>query len=106
MKHVELQTEAIGRGDAKSGNKHAKQYIRAWEVLRSIGDPEREALAPLMHHARGDVRGAAAACLMRYRPDEACSELGDLALGEGMVAFEADETLKRWKEGTWQLDPP
>jgi len=104
--NVEAQTDAIRRGDPKTGNKHAKRYIRAFEGLRALGDEGRDALVPLMFTGRSDVRGMAAACLLRHRTDEARRVLQELARGEGLDAFEAGETLKRWDEGTWQLDPP
>lgn len=31
--------------------------------------------------------------------------LEEIAGGEGFLAFSANETLKRWDEKTWQLDP-
>jgi hypothetical protein len=40
-----------------------------------------------------------------YRPVEARKVLQELASGKGLVAFEAGEALKRWEEGSWQLDP-
>lgn len=102
---VAAQTDAIGQGDAKTGNKHAKRYIRAFATLRSIGDEGRDALLPLMKEGRADVRGVAAAFLLRHRTAEARAVLQELAAGEGLVAFSAGETLKRWEEGTWALDP-
>jgi predicted ArsR family transcriptional regulator len=104
--NVAAQTDAIRRGDPKTGNKHAKRYIRAFQALRALGDQGRDALVPLMFESRDDVRGMAAAFLLRHRPDEARRVLQDLARGEGFVAFSATETLKRWEEGAWQLDPP
>lgn len=103
--NVVAQTDAIRRGDAKTGNKHAKRYIRAVEALRALGDQGRDALVPLMHEGSDDVRSMAAAFLLRHRHNEARRVLEDLARGEGLVAFEASEALKRWEEGTWQLDP-
>jgi len=104
--NVEAQTDAIRRGDPKAGNKHAKRYIRAFEELRELGDEGRDALVPLMSRGRDDVREMAAACLLRHRTDEARRVLQELAQGEGFVAFSAGEALKRWEEGSWQLDPP
>jgi hypothetical protein len=103
--NVAAQTEAIKLGDAKTGNQHARRYIRALRVLRTFGDAGRDALLPLFRHARADVRGAAAAHLLRYRTTEARAVLSELASGRGLAAFEASETLKRWEEGTWALDP-
>ncbi len=104
--NVAAQTDAIRRGDPKTGNKHAKRYIRTFDALRSLGDQGRDALLPLMHEGRADVRGMAAAFLLRHCTAEARGVLQDLGRGEGLVAFSAGETLKRWEEGTWALDPP
>jgi len=103
--NVVAQTDAIRRGNARTGNQHAKRYIRAIKTLQSFGDQGRDALVPLMHEGRDDVRAMAAAFLLRHRHEEARRVLEDLAHGEGFVAFEASEALKRWEEGTWQLDP-
>jgi hypothetical protein len=104
--NVAAQTDAIGRGDAKTGNKHAKRYIRAFETLRSYGDAGRDALVALMFEGSDDVRSMAATYLLRYRHDDARRVLEELARGVGLVAFEAGEALKRWDEGAWELDPP
>jgi Domain of unknown function (DUF2019) len=103
--NVTAQTDSIRRGDPKTGNKHAKRYVRAFQALRRHGDQGREALVPLMFEGRDDVRGMAAAFLLRHRPDDARRVLQCLARGEGFTAFSAGETLKRWEEGTWALDP-
>ena len=104
-RHVAAQTDAIFRGDARAGNKHARHYGAAFEKLRSKGDAGRAALAVLFTHPRMDVRVAAAAHLLRYRTAEAQTVLQEVAEGEGLAAFEASEALKRWEEGTWALDP-
>lgn len=103
--NVTAQTDAIGRGDAKTGNRHAKRYIRAFEGLSQLGNEGRDALRPVMHAGRDDVRAMAAAFLLRHSHDEACEVLRVLSLGEGIAAFSAAETLKRWEDRTWQLDP-
>jgi hypothetical protein len=89
----------------KTGNKHAKRYIRAVGALQKLGNQGRQALVPLLSDRRDDVRAMAAAFLLRYRHREARGVLEELARGKGFVAFSATETLKRWDEGTWQLDP-
>lgn len=99
------QTEAIRQGDSKTGNRHAKRRSRAFQALRSSGNEGREALLPLLQHVRADVRGMAAAYLLRYRTVEARAVLLELSAGKGLSAFGASETLKRWEEGTWALDP-
>lgn len=99
------QTDAIFRGDAKTGNKHANKRIAAFKKLCARGDTGRDALAVLFTHPRMDVRVMAAAYLLRHRHAEAKAVLLHAAMGEGLAAFGASETLKRWEEGTWALDP-
>lgn len=99
------QTDALMRADSTAGNRHAKRYIQAFLSLRSLGDRGRDALVPLMYDGRDDVRVLAAAHLLRYRHEEARAVLEELAKPGSRVAFSASETLKRWAEETWQLDP-
>jgi len=104
--NVAVQTDALRNGDSKNGNKHAKLYIRAFEALRSLGDEGRNALIPLMvKGTRDDVRAMTAAFLLRHRHEEARYVLEEIAQGKGFASFSAAETLKRWDENTWQLDP-
>jgi hypothetical protein len=104
-RHVEAQTEAIWRGDAKTGNKHADQCLAAFDKLCAHGDAGRDALASLFSHPNMDVRTTAAAFLLRYRTTEARAILEEAAKGKGLVAFASAQALKRWEEGTWALDP-
>jgi hypothetical protein len=103
--NVAAQTDSIWRGDSKTGNKHAKRYIAAFDRLTAHGDAGRSALAVLFTHPRMDVRVSAAAYLLRYRTAEARAILEEAARGVGMVPFEASLVLKNWESGTWALDP-
>ena len=102
--NVVKQTDATARGDARSGNKYAKRYIAAFEQLCSLGDQGRDALVVLLEHARADVRVMAAAFLLRHRTTEALAVLREASAGEGLIAFQAAQTIKRWEDGTWALD--
>ncbi|WP_414640995.1 DUF2019 domain-containing protein [Archangium sp.] len=103
--NVAAQTESVNRGDAKTGNKHANRYIAALKKLRSKGDAGRDALVVLLKHPRQDVRVMAAAFLLRYRTAEAKAVLETAANGNGVSSIGAIMTLKRWEDGTWNLDP-
>lgn len=103
--HTIAQTAAIFRGDARTGNKHARQLNTAFKKLCAHGNAGRDALAVLLTHANVDVRTMAATFLLRYRTAEAKAVLEEAARGQGLIAFEAGEALKRWEEGTWALDP-
>ena len=102
---VALQTFAIWHGDARTGNRHAKRYIAAFERLRERGDEGRDALMVLLEHERPDVRVAAAAFLLRHCTEESLKVLRAAAAGESLVAFEAGQAIKRWEEGSWAIDP-
>ncbi|AKF83669.1 hypothetical protein MFUL124B02_37125 [Myxococcus fulvus 124B02] len=104
-KNVAAQTDAIRRGDARTGNRHAKQYIAALHQLRAQGDTGREALTVLLTHPRTDVRAMAAGFLLRYRTAEAKAVLEAAAKEGGIGALDAIMTLKHWENGTWALDP-
>ena len=101
--NVTAQTAAILRGDARTGNRHAKRYIAAARKLRALGDEGWEALATLLRHSDLDVRTMAATYLLPRRTEEAKAVLEEAAKGEGLIAFEAAESLKRWNEGAWSL---
>ncbi|WP_395845041.1 DUF2019 domain-containing protein [Archangium violaceum] len=102
---MEAQTAAIWRGDAKTGNRHAERCLAAFDKLCAHGNAGRDALSALFTHPNMDVRTSAAAFLLRYRTAEAKAILEDAAKGEGLVAFAAAQTLRRWEEGSWALDP-
>jgi hypothetical protein len=102
---VMLQSEAMKRADAETGNKHARAYIAAFEALRSHGDAGREALTSLFEHENSDVRISAAAYLLRYCEDKARAVLEAEARGKGFQAFTAAQALERWEDGEWDLDP-
>jgi hypothetical protein len=99
------QSDAINRGDPRAGNKMAKQYISAFGELRTFGDDGREALVPLLHYPRADVRVMTAAFLLRYKTEDALSVLNAEALGTSLAALGAQECIQRWKDGSWSLDP-
>jgi hypothetical protein len=104
--NVAAQADAIHNGLSRIGNKHAKRYMNAFAQLRALGDRGRDALVPLLSHPRSDVRIAAAAYLLRHRTSEATAVLEAESHRPGLSGFEAQQALKRWREGAWSLDPP
>jgi len=102
---VVAQDACLERGDAKTGNRHAGRQFAAFRKLRAMGDSGREALAALLRDPRPTVRGMAAVFLLRYKTADALAVLRELSKKRGIIGFEASEAIKRWEEGTWQLDP-
>lgn len=103
--NIAAQTDCILRGDAKTGNQHARRALAAFNKLRAHGDAGRNALAVLFAHPRVDVQVTAAAFLLRHRTAEAMVVLKRAAQGQGLAALGAQQTLKNWENGTWALDP-
>ncbi|RKH25064.1 DUF2019 domain-containing protein [Corallococcus praedator] len=103
--NVAAQTDAIRQGDARTGNRHARQYTAALQELRARGDAGREALTMPLTHPRTDVRAMAAGFLLRYRTAEARAVLEAAAKEGGVGALDAIMTLRHWDNGTWALDP-
>jgi hypothetical protein len=102
---VVAQEEEISAGNSRKANAHAKRYLAAFDRLRAHGDAGRDALAILLSHEDPRVRIVAAAFLLRHCQARARAVLEAEANGSGMTAFSAGQALKRWEEGTWQLDP-
>lgn len=77
--------------------------MAAWDKLREkYGDEGRDALAVLLRHERQDVRVMAACLLLRHRTNESVDILEQEAKTGHIGAI---LTLRRWREGSWQLDP-
>lgn len=102
---VRGQNDAINDGDHRRGNRFARQYVRAFEDLCALGDAGRNALAILLESTDRGVRVMAASFLLRHMHPQARSVLEVAAREGGLIGFEAAQTLERWEEGTWNLDP-
>ena len=105
-KNVMAQNDAIMNGlGHRIGNIHAKRYIRCFDALCALGDHGKEKLSTLFVHEDPGVRSMAATFLLKYKTHEALHVLRELSKGEGLVAFGSQEAIKRWEEGTWDLEP-
>ncbi len=101
--NVIAQSDAIWRGDSRTGNRHAKRYIAAARALLSLGTTGLDAFARLLHHDRPDVRVSAASYLLATRTAEALATLRPLAGSTGLVALEARMTLERYDRGDLEI---
>ncbi|MFT3727118.1 MAG: DUF2019 domain-containing protein [Terricaulis sp.] len=102
---VVAQRKALKQADAAEANKYADKSLAAFDELRKFGDSGRDALAVLLFDQRPEVRVTTAAFLLRHKHAEAKAVLEREAKGPGIIAFEAEQALERWKEGVWSLDP-
>jgi hypothetical protein len=97
---IQSESESVAKG-----NKAARKYLRAWDQLIKEGDAGRDALSVLLAHPHPRVRIMATAFLLRYKHKEATTVLIDIIQNHPNYAFGAEQCLKRWEEGAWQLDP-
>jgi hypothetical protein len=103
VRHLVAQRQAMERGDVAVGNRHADKYIAAWDALvDEYGDAGRDGLAILLRDPRIDVRAMAAAFLLRHKTEQATRVLEE---AKATGHFGAEQTLERWREGAWNLDP-
>lgn len=104
--NVAKQNACIQEGNSVEGNKAAKKYIKAFrDIIAQFGDEGRDALTTLFFSQDDGIRAMAAAFLLRYKTEESKKILSEISTGNDFVSFGAGETLKRWNEGVWALDP-
>lgn len=99
-----LHFKALLAGDHRKANREAREVFKAFDQLRRFGDQGREALMPLLRHEDKAVACSAAAVLLRYATGEATRVLEDLSRDRGLLGFQAQQALERWREGDWHLD--
>lgn len=91
---------------ANERNRLAKMRISAFESLvEGFGDEGRDALAQLLTDGDRSVRCFTASYLLRYRTEPSLAVLCEIARGNDLAAFEAQCSIRNWRDGSWQLDP-
>lgn len=98
---VVAQDAAIARGDARTGNAHARKYFAAFDDLIAEADGGMDAALALLADERPNVRVMAASLLLSIRNPPVRNALEVLeaeAKGAGLVAFGAKQSLARWQE--------
>ena len=102
--YVIKQNKYIGMGDWKTGNKYAKKYIKCFKAINDIGDKAKNEMLVLLNHENDSVRTMAATFLLRFNTERAIGVLREISKKSGITGFEARESIKRWEEGSWDLD--
>lgn len=90
-------------GSWKEMNRNAKCLSEMHKALVALGDPGRQALLTLASDTDASVRLMAATFSLGYAPDLCVQVLQNLATYPGFLGFDAKQTIKRWKDGSWQL---
>jgi hypothetical protein len=97
------QVECIRRGDAPTGNKHARKRIAAARQLLAGGEVSIDRFATLLSHESPNVRVAAAAWLLKDRTEQAVAALRPIAETKGLAALGAVCTLERYAKGELEI---
>jgi hypothetical protein len=90
-------------GNWKEVNRNARCLSEMHKALVALGDPGRQALLTLVSDTDASVRLMAATFSLGYAPDLCVQVLQNLATYPGLLGFDAKQTIKRWKGGSWQL---
>lgn len=90
--------ETTERGRASQTNRAADLLFRARRRLIS-SESGRATLTRLMGHPDDSVRSWAATFSLEFAPDMAEQVLRSMVGGQGVLALEAEMTLKLWREG-------
>jgi len=97
------QQECIFQGNARKGNQFARRYIQIAKELLSGGEESISVFAELLQHPDPNVRGNAAANLLKDRTAEAVAALEPLVKNEGLVGLGAEMTLERYRRGELEI---
>lgn len=103
---VAMQDIAVDEGNVRLGNEYAKKYIDAFRQLNKCGKGGLDRLAVLLDDPRRNVRTAAACHLLRHSTAKSVEVLKASIEEKGIAGLEALMTLRRWNDGTWNLDDP
>lgn len=96
--------EAIMEGNSRKANRHAKQIAETFQKIVTTGELARKALLQLTQSEDDAVAAMAATFSLKYATDEAIAVLKRIAKRPDLLGFRSEQAIKRWEEGTWQLE--
>jgi hypothetical protein len=96
--------DAILAGDSRSANAQAKKVHKFFLEIVKQGEDARKALADLVDDEILPVAVMAAVYSLKYSPERALAVLQKIAKEPGVHGFRAEQAIKRWTEGSWQLE--
>jgi len=91
-------------GNSTITNRAYDRIVKSFTALLAYGKEGRQAILSLCDHGNASVRCWAAAHSLRYDPEKAEETLRELSESQGLLAFDAETTLKEWKKGTLVME--
>ncbi len=104
VKAARKHYEATMTGNWRETNKQAKRIRKAFQGIRKIGENARQALLAQTENQDLAVASMAATYSLKCNTQQAQTVLQRIAKEPGIIGFEAQQALQRWKEGDWHLD--
>lgn len=96
---------SIMAGDSTKANIQAKRIYKAFLEIREIGNEAREALLEQVDNTDDGVASLAATFSLKYNTEKSLNALKRISeQNTGIIGFEAQQAILRWKEGSWQLE--
>jgi hypothetical protein len=91
-------------GDYTNVNVQAKRMDQVFHKIIQIGKEAREALLAQVDNEEPAISLAAATFSLKYDSERAKRALEQIANRPGLIGFGAKQALRRWEEGTWNLE--
>jgi hypothetical protein len=104
VRFTENHYKATIVGDWREANKNAKKVHKTFLHIVKLGIEGREALLALTENESSYVALMAATYSLKYNTEKALATLKKFTNTPGFAGFGAQQTIKRWDEGTWQLE--
>jgi hypothetical protein len=96
--------DATLQGDWRKANKNAKRIADIFHSLVATGEEGKQALLELTNGKDLAVASMAATFSLKYATTQATAVLERIAIQPDLLGFKAQQSLKRWQEGSWQLE--
>lgn len=94
---------ATDSSDYRVANNNARLLRSTYRKVKDLGDRAQEAFLSLLDHPDPAVQGWVARYALEIEPRRSESVLRDLSRGSGLLALDAEMTLKEWRKGTLQF---
>lgn len=99
-----IKHQTFSVSDWKKANKEAKKIQKAFLEISALGQPGREALLDLVNSEEHSVSLMAAVYSLKYNIEKSMKALRNLTNEPGLIGFQAEQAIKRWEEGTWDIE--
>jgi hypothetical protein len=91
-------------GDPETTNRYARKLHGIFQKIVALGNDARDKLLAKTDDDDAAVAAMAAVYSLKYNTEKSLAALKRIASDPGIIGFEAQQAIKRWEEGAWQLE--